>query len=96
MRIGDFAPTTQAARTPRAETGEGQDFGQMLMDALKDVNQTQQDSRQVQSDFMANRPGVEIHDLMIAMERASISMQLTMQVRNKVLEAYQELNRMQI
>jgi len=86
---------TQAAKSAQPEAGGG-DFGQMLMDALKDVNSAQQDSRQMQTDFMAGRPGVEVHDLMVAMEKASVAMQLTMQVRNKMLEAYQEISRMQV
>jgi len=72
------------------------DFGQTLMDALKEVNQSQQDSRQIQNSLMAGQPGVEIHDVLIAAEKASIGMQLTMQVRNKVLESYQEIARMQV
>jgi flagellar hook-basal body complex protein FliE len=67
----------------------------MLMDAIQDVNGAQAESRQLQNDLMANRP-VEYHELMIAMERASTAMQLTMTVRNKVLEAYQEIARMQV
>lgn len=73
-----------------------EDFGQVLMDALNEVNQSQQSSRQVQNEFMAGQPGVEIHDVLIAAERASIGLQLTMQLRNKVLEAYQEISRMQV
>ena len=71
------------------------DFGSMLMDALKQVNQTQADSKGLQNEFMAGRP-VEYHDLMIAMEKASTSMQLTMQVRNKLLEAYQEISKIAV
>ncbi|MBS1706830.1 MAG: flagellar hook-basal body complex protein FliE [Armatimonadetes bacterium] len=72
------------------------DFGNMLMDALKEVQQTQDQSQAAQSAFLAGQPGVEVHDLMIAMEKASTAMQLTLQVRNKMLEAYQEINRMQV
>jgi flagellar hook-basal body complex protein FliE len=78
------------------DDGAGADFGQNLVQALKEVNQTQMDSRTMQEDFMTNRKPVEVHDLMIAMEKASTSMQLTMSVRNKTLEAYQEISRMQI
>lgn len=77
------------------QVDSGEDFGKMLTDALKEVNQAQLDSRQMQTDLIAGRK-VEYHDLVFAMERASISMQLTMQVRNKLLEAYQEIQRMQI
>ena len=98
MRITDVASQLgQLAQSPARQIkgGESENFGQMLMDALKEVNSTQTDANKLQGDLMANRP-VEIHDLMIAMERASTSMQLTMQVRNKVLEAYQEISRMQV
>jgi flagellar hook-basal body complex protein FliE len=39
---------------------------------------------------------VELHELMISMERAGLAMELTLQVRNKLLEAYQEISRMQV
>lgn len=80
---------------PAVRDSSGDDFGQLLMDALREVNATQRESREMQNSLMAGQP-VEFHDLMIAMERASTSMQLTMQVRNKLLEAYQEISRMQV
>lgn len=87
---------TQPPQTQVAKPQGGDDnFGTALMDAIKEVNGMQGQSTQMQNNLMANRP-VEYHDLMIAMERASTAMQLTMQVRNKVLEAYQEISRMQI
>lgn len=75
--------------------GQSDDFAQQLMDVLKDVNATQQQSREKQNELMTGQP-VEIHDVMVSMERASVAMNLTMQVRNKVLEAYQEVMRTQI
>ena len=78
-----------------ASGSNGDDFAQMLMDTMKEVNQTQLESQGLQNQFMAGQP-VEFHDLMIAMEKAGTAMQLTMQVRNKVLEAYQEMMRMQV
>ncbi len=99
MRIGISNPAiagmNQTTTAKPAPTGQGDDFGQVMMDAIKEVNKMQGDSAKLQEDVMANRP-VELHDLMIAMERSSTAMQLTMQVRNKVLEAYQEIARMQI
>ena len=71
------------------------DFASKLMDALKEVNATQQDAAAKQNAFMAGQQ-VDYHDLMIAVEKASVSMQLTMAVRNKVLDAYSEISRMQI
>lgn len=97
MRIDSVASALKTVASPPKNLTEkpSEDFGQMLMDALKDVNASQQDSAKLQNDLMAGRP-VEYHDLMIAMERASTSMALTMQVRNKLLEAYQEISRMNV
>jgi flagellar hook-basal body complex protein FliE len=83
------------AKTPAAKQEQGGDFAQTLMDVMKEVNASQQHSKQMQADLMANR-NVEIHDVMIAMEQASVAMNLTLQVRNKLLEAYQEISRTQI
>ncbi|MBS1722934.1 MAG: flagellar hook-basal body complex protein FliE [Armatimonadetes bacterium] len=96
MRIDGAASAIKTATPLNGKTQEsGEDFGRMLMDAMKDVNQSQQDSLKLQNDLMAGRP-VEYHELMIAMERASTAMSLTMQVRNKLLDAYQEITKMNV
>ncbi|HRI44637.1 MAG TPA: flagellar hook-basal body complex protein FliE [Fimbriimonadaceae bacterium] len=84
---------TEQVLSPKSE--KSGDFGEMLMDVLKEVNQGQQDARSKGEAFMAGQP-VDIDEMMITMERASVAMQLTLQVRNKLLEAYQEIARMQV
>jgi flagellar hook-basal body complex protein FliE len=74
---------------------ESNGFANTLMDAMKELNNVQQDARNKQGAFMSGQP-VDYHDLMISMEKASTAMQLTLAVRNKVLEAYQEISRMQV
>lgn len=70
-------------------------FKNMLNDAIKKVNDAQ-----VQSDIMTERfvrgDDVELHDVMITAQKASISLQVAVEVRNKVIEAYQEIMRMQV
>jgi flagellar hook-basal body complex protein FliE len=85
-----------AAPKPQPGPKPGDDFGQMLMDAVKEVNNGQNQSGQMQSDFISGQRPVEFHDLMITMEKANVGMQLTMAVRNKVLDAYSEIERMQV
>lgn len=74
----------------------GEDFGKTLLKALEEVNGAQNDAKGMQRDFLAGKPGVEIHDVMIAGEKASTAMQLTLAVRNKALEAFQEINRLPV
>lgn len=97
MRIEPNASAINNLTKPQTavEPDKGEDFGRMLMDAIKDVNGSQLDARQIQNDLMAGRP-VDTHEVMIAMERASTAMALTMQVRNKLLDAYQEISRMNV
>ncbi len=73
----------------------GTSFGTWLAEALGQVNALQQASDRMTDDFVAGRTD-SIHEVMIAGEKASLSLQLAMEIRNKVLEAYQEINRMQI
>jgi flagellar hook-basal body complex protein FliE len=94
--LQELADKASVKRSGRPEAGEKEDFAQTLMDVLKEVNASQQNATQVGNDFMTGRQSVDIHDLKIAMERASIAMNLTLSVRNKVLEAYQEISRMQV
>ncbi|MBS1714730.1 MAG: flagellar hook-basal body complex protein FliE [Armatimonadetes bacterium] len=96
MRIDGAASAAKSIANPlNGQKASGDDFGQMLMDAIKDVNEVQQKSEALQNDLMAGRP-VETANLMIAMQQASTAMNLTLQVRNKLLEAYQEISRMNV
>lgn len=88
-------PNVAGSQNPKL-IGKSEDFGQMLMDVLKEVNQTQQNAEQLKAGFLTGQPAVEPHTLMIEMEKAAVAMQLTLAVRNKVLEAYQEISRMQV
>ncbi|NLX63707.1 MAG: flagellar hook-basal body complex protein FliE [Clostridiaceae bacterium] len=70
-------------------------FKEILFDALNNVNTLEQESAKMTEDFIAGRTD-NIHSVLIAAEKASISLQFIMEVRNKVMEAYQEIMRMQI
>jgi flagellar hook-basal body complex protein FliE len=89
LNSGKFGTATQSA-------GDKGDFAHMLMDVMKEVNDSQSKAAEIQADYMTGRRPVEVQDVMVAMEKASTSMQLTMAVRNKMLEAFQELSRMQV
>lgn len=98
---GAITPTTPTRSMADAATGLGVNpsggvgFGEYLRDAIGEVNALQQASTQMTDDFIVGRTD-SIHEVMIAAEKASLSLQLTLEIRNKVLEAYQEINRMQI
>lgn len=72
-----------------------QQFSTYLKDALNEVNHAQVASNQITTKLV-NNEGVELHDVLIAQQKASVAMSLTMEVRNKGVEAYQEIMRMQV
>ena len=80
--------------TPQLE-GNNKNFGEFLTDALGEVNSLQQNAATASYDLAAGKLQ-DISQVTIAAEKATIAMQLTMQVRNKVIDAYQEVMRMQV
>lgn len=83
---------------PVKTTGETKgaiNFKDLLTEALQNVNSLEQESTKITEDFIAGRTD-DIASVLIAGEKASISLQFVMEVRNKVLDAYQEIMRMQV
>lgn len=74
---------------------DGNSFGAVLKDAIMDINNLQNDADKAIANVQLEDAG-SIHDAMIALEKAGISFQVMMQVRNKILDAYQEVMRMQV
>jgi flagellar hook-basal body complex protein FliE len=84
------------ARVPASGAGEAvETFGRLLNQALEDLNRVNHESNEAMVRLSAGEP-VELHDVMIAMEQADLSLRLALQVRNKLVEAYQEVQRMQV
>ncbi|MDS1029523.1 flagellar hook-basal body complex protein FliE [Bacillota bacterium LX-D] len=70
-------------------------FAQVLQDKLNEVNELQLEADNLTQQYLTGGP-VELHNVMLAGEKATLALQLTVQVRNKIVDAYQEISRMQI
>ncbi|MBB1519638.1 flagellar hook-basal body complex protein FliE [Aquipseudomonas guryensis] len=71
-------------------------FSEMLGQAVGKVNETQQASTQLANAFEMGQGGVDITDVMIASQKASVSFQAMTQVRNKLVQAYQDIMQMPV
>ena len=70
-------------------------FGELLNQALDSVNQAQNDTSKMGELYAAGEVD-DLHTLMIESEKSGLALQFTLQVRNKILDAYNEIMRMQI
>jgi len=84
-------------KKPELENGKQvyQSFGETLKGFVEDVNNLQEQSGKTVERFLTGE--IEnVHDVMIAVEKAGVSFEMMMEIRNKMIEAYHELMRMQV
>ncbi|MBC7002158.1 flagellar hook-basal body complex protein FliE [Photobacterium sp. BZF1] len=88
----------EATNASRPATGQqvSADFGAMLGDAIKGVNQLQSQSSELATRFDQGDRNVSLSDVMIARNKSSVAFEATVQVRNKMVDAYKELMNMPV
>lgn len=88
-------PATQGPAAPKApEAVDGQDFSQKLADAIHQVDQLQTDA-DAEASKLGGGAG-NLHETMMALEKADVAMRVAMKVRNKLVDAYNEVMRMPV
>ncbi|MCB0191853.1 MAG: flagellar hook-basal body complex protein FliE [Anaerolineae bacterium] len=70
-------------------------FGQILSNAINSLNQKEVTADQAIASLAAGED-VELHQVMLAMQEADVAFRFALQVRNKIVDAYQEIMRMQV
>jgi len=79
-----------------AEQVQGPSFADMLSKAVGSVNETQQTAGELAKAFELGQGGVDLTQVIIASQKASVSVQALTQVRNKFVQAYQDIMQMSI
>lgn len=94
ITVGPIAPAISSPAATASQDAAG-NFVNMLQHALGELNDLAKNA-----DGMAAKAAtgedVDLHEVMLAMESAGLGFQLAMQVRNKLIDAYQEITRMQV
>ena len=75
---------------------QGAGFQQALTNALGAVSKSQLDANNLQREVQMDNPTVSLEQTMVAMQKAQIGFQATLQVRNKLVQAYSEIMQMQV
>lgn len=90
---------TQATGSKPAESAAaagGADFAQVLKSSIDQVNNAQKQATQMAENLAAGDSEQNLHEVMVALQTASISFQEMVQVRNRLVSAYQDVMNMQV
>jgi flagellar hook-basal body complex protein FliE len=75
---------------------DGPDFASVLKGTIDQVNAAQQEASQMAESFAAGQGDVNLQDVMVNLQKANISFQQMVQVRNKLVSAYHDVMNMQV
>jgi len=93
-RAGLRADGVPLARDAAAASGTS--FQAAMADALKSVSQSQQEAQSLQRELQLDNPQVSLEQTMVAMQKAQLGFQATLQVRNRLVQAYSDIMNMQV
>ena len=96
MRAMAAAAQGQAVAAPSQGEGAPTDFGALLRQSLEGVNELKQTSSAMTNAFVRGDSGLSLAEVMIAKQKAGIAFEATVQVRNKLLDAYKQVMSMQV
>lgn len=85
-----------AAAANPAQKNEGVSFSSLIEESLDKVNALQEQSGDLKTKFQMGDPNVSLPEVALAGQKAGVAFQTTLHVRNKVVEAYKEIMRMQV
>jgi flagellar hook-basal body complex protein FliE len=94
--LGGIGGIGKPTATDAAESSSKVSFSDALKGALQNVSNAQNQADDMGKKFAAGDDSVSLSDTMIAMQKASISFQATVQVRNKLVSAYHDIMNMQV
>ena len=96
--LGQLRATSDAAagKVSSVQPTGGADFGQALQNALQQVSAAQENAKEMAQNFTAGEENVNLQDVMVNLQKASISFQQMVQVRNKLVSAYENIMNMPV
>lgn len=90
------APSAPVSGTAQAPQAGGASFASLIKQGVDQVNQTQKSAEAMATAFQRGTPGVDLAQVMIESQKASVSFRAVTEVRNRMVSAYQDIMNMQI
>jgi flagellar hook-basal body complex protein FliE len=95
VNLGNLIRSTGTQSTENVAEGEKKDFGDSITDFIKSVNQNSKEAGKLATDVVQGK-SQNLHEAMAAMEESGLSFKLMLEIRNKLLESFKEVQRMQV
>lgn len=96
MQLRAAAAQAKIPTAPPVEQSGGANFSSLLAQSIGKVNEMQQSAGSMTNAFEMGDPNVSLPEVMIAKSKAGLAFEGMVQVRNKMIDAYQEIMRMQV
>lgn len=88
--------SSQTSEIPVPSQAQRDSFSNLLANAINTVNSNQQQANELATALQRKDPNVQMSEVMVSLEKASVSFQAMVEVRNRLVSAYQEIMNMQI
>lgn len=96
LRTASAIASGGAAPGPAAGPAGGTDFARILQTSLEQVSGAQQEASKLAAQFELGDPNANLQEVMVSLQKANISFQAMVQVRNKLVSAYHDIMNMQV
>lgn len=96
LRTASAIASGGAAPGPAAGSAGGTDFARVLQASLEQVSGAQQEASKLAAQFELGDPNANLQEVMVSLQKANISFQAMVQVRNKLVSAYHDIMNMQV
>ena len=94
MKINNISAQSQLSELNKTKTKNTEGFDDLIKGFIENVNDSQQESKSKTKEFLTGGD-VKLHEVMIAGEKAKTNLELLLELRNKTLDMYKEITRMQ-
>lgn len=96
MQMRAMAAQAQGKSAEASSVAGQSEFSDILKQSVDKVNDSQMDAKKLADAFQSGDPSVQVSEVMVALQKSNVSFQAMLQVRNKLVNAYQEIMNMQV
>ena len=87
----ELSGLNKSDRATETKAGSSMPFSDLLLNSINSLNQAQNTAKEQSQAFMKGSPDIGLNDVMVSLQKSSLTLNLGIQVRNKLVSAYQDI-----